>query len=212
MNSDSKFFVGILIVAALAIGGLIAFTSVKKNTSNVDTSQGHKKGSDSAPVKIVEFTDFQCPYCAVAAPIMKQVVADNPDKVQLITRYFPLDQHVNSMPAARATEAASRQGKFWEMYERIFADQTTWESSSDVYGYFESYAKQLGLDLNTFARDYNDSSEITTIQADYNYGISLGVDSTPSFFVNGTKYTGAKSAGEWQKIIDEAAASASPSS
>lgn len=211
MNNDSKFFIGILVVAALAIGGLIAFTSLKKNTSNVDTSQGHKNGPDSAPVKIVEFTDFQCPYCAAAAPILKQVLANNPDKVQLITRYFPLDQHANSRPAARAAEAASRQGKFWEMYERIFAEQTTWESSSDAYGYFESYAKQLGLDLNTFAKDYNDSTELTIIQKDYDYGIQLGVDSTPTFFVNGTKYTGNRSTGDWQKIIDAATASASPS-
>ena len=212
MNNDSKFFIGILIFAALAIGGLIAFTSLKKNTTNVDTSQGHKKGPDSAPVKIVEFTDFQCPYCANAVPVMKQVLENNPDKVQLITRYFPLDQHAHSREAARAAEAASRQDKFWEMYEMIFANQTTWEVASDAYNYYSAYAKQLGLDLTKFTNDYNDSAIESLIQKDYDYGISLGVDSTPTFFVNGTKYTGNQSAGDWQKIIDAAAvASASPS-
>jgi protein-disulfide isomerase len=205
MTSDSKFFVGILIAAAMVIGALFTLTSVKKPSStDVETGSGHKTGPDSAPVKIVEFSDYQCPACATVPAVMDKVLEANPDKVQYIVRNFPLSQHAHSQEAAQAAEAAATQGKFWEMHKLIFENQGSWENESNVYSIFLGYAKQLKLDESKFNQDYNSASTKQKITDDYDYGISLEITSTPTFFVNGVAYAGNRSVQDWQKIIDDA--------
>lgn len=205
MSKDSKFFVGILIAAALILGGLFVFSGTKKSSSNVEAGTGHKSGSDSAPVKIIEFSDFQCPACATVPAVLEEVTKNNPDKVQWIVRNFPLNQHAHSREAAQAAEAAANQNQFWGMYNLLFENQQKWENADDVYTIYLSYAKQLKLDEGKFQQDYGSESVKKLIQSDYDYGISLGLDSTPTFFVNGVKYAGNRSVQDWQTIIDAAA-------
>lgn len=202
MQGDTKFFIGVLVIAALVVGGLIAFSSSKPITGDINTTEGYKKGPDSATVKIVEFSDYQCPGCATVPPVMKEVLANNPEKVQLIHRHYPIPGHQYSRQAAQAAEAAGLQGKFWEMNDMIYANQQGWERSTNIDATFVNYARELSLDLDRFSADYQSREVEAKIDADFNYGESLQVSSTPSFFVNGTLYEGNRSVADWQAIID----------
>jgi len=203
MSGDSKFFVTVLAVGVLVVVGFFIFgKSSPSQTVEIDTSVGHKLGSDSAVVKIVEFGDFQCPACKAAAPPLKEAYAKNGNIVQIIYRHIPLPSHQNSDESAQASEAAALQGKFWEMYDLLYANQESWQSLPDPFSVFESFATTLSLDLKKFRSDYKSSDSTKNVQRDKADADKYGVSSTPTFFVNGEKITGAQSVEAWQKIID----------
>jgi len=202
MQGDTKFFMGVLVVAAMVVGALVAFSSSGNATGEINTTDGHKQGPDSGTVKIVEFSDYQCPGCATVPPIMKEVLKNNPEKVQYILRHYPIPGHQYSRQAAQAAEAAGMQDKFWEMNDMIFANQQSWETSSNIDATFINYARELSLDLDKFSSDYSSSEVNSRIDADFQYGESLQVSSTPSFFVNSKLYEGNRSIADWQTIID----------
>lgn len=211
MSGDSKFFLGVVVVAILAIGGVVFLSkSGGPSTANVDVKDGWKTGSDSAPVKIVEFGDFQCPACQVAAVPLRDAVASRKDKVQLIYMHFPLvGAHKNAMSSALAAEAAGAQGKFWEMYDQLYATQSQWETSkADESGLFRQIAKELKLDMGKYDKTVSDRSVEKKINSQLAYGTSLGVDRTPTFFVNNKKYTGGRTVSQWQQLIDDEVAAA----
>jgi protein-disulfide isomerase len=203
MSGDSKFFLGVLGVALLAVVGFFVFgKSAGGETVTVDTTVGHKLGSDNAKVKIVEFGDFQCPACRAAAGPLKEVYEKNKENVQLIYRHIPLASHRNADESAQAAEAAAKQGKFWEMYELLFAKQDEWSNLPDPLGQFETYALALDLEVDKFGSDYRSEEVAANIQNDKKAASQYGVNSTPTFFVNGEKVTGALSTANWQQIID----------
>src|SRR3989338_64371 len=118
-------------IAILGIGLLLFNSDSNSNTSNNEPMvhpDSYTLGSESAKVTIKEFADFQCPACAAATPIVKQLSQDYFDQIKIVFRHFPLQQHRNGMPAAYAAEAAGEQGKFWEMYEMLYAKQSQWEA------------------------------------------------------------------------------------
>lgn len=202
MQGDTKFFMGVLVVAALVVGALVAFSSSGTSTGEINTTDGHKQGPDTASVKIVEFSDYQCPGCATVPPIMKEVLKNNPEKVQYILRHYPIPGHQYSRQAAQAAEAAGKQNKFWEMSDMIFANQQSWETSSNIDQTFTSYARELSLDLDKFGSDYVSSEIAARIDADFKYGEDLKVSSTPTFYINNKLYEGNRSVADWQTIID----------
>ncbi len=211
MSGDSKFFIGIAIAAVLVIGGVFLFSSKSKTPNsggdqpNINVTVGHKEGAgDNAPVKIIEFGDFQCPYCAQAEPALRQALKDNSATVQFIFRNFPLSQHANALPAAYAAEAASNQGKYFEMHNLLYDRQAAWENAGDPAGIFLGYARELGLDSSKFKTDYNGDAAKAAIKTDYDYGLSLGVNSTPTFYVNGKRVTGLQTVSQWQSFINDA--------
>lgn len=213
MKSDSQFFIGVLVAAVLVIGSIIIFTSHKtaKPTASgdmpdINTTVGQKEGAgDSARVKIVEFGDYECPFCGKAEPDLRQAVQKNSDKVELIFRDFPLPQHQNALPAAYAAYAAGAQGKYWPMHELLYDRQSSWVNASDPESVFLGYARELGLDSNKFKADYGSAAAKKAIQADADYGTKIGVNETPTFYVNGKKVTGVQTLEQWQQLIDEAA-------
>lgn len=139
-------------------------------------------GSPMAPVTIVEFSDFQCPHCAAANPELHRVVREHEGRVKLVFKHYPLPSHSRAVPAARAAEAAARQGKFWEMVDVLFERQRALEDAD-----LERYAEQLGLDMERFRADYASEEVARAVQADRAEGEKAGVQGTPTVYVNGRK-------------------------
>ncbi|MEX1051771.1 MAG: thioredoxin domain-containing protein [Patescibacteria group bacterium] len=213
MSSDGKFFIGVIAVAILAVVGFVVFGGKSsEGDAVIDTTIGQKLGSDSAIVKIVEFGDFQCPACRAAAAPLKQAYGNNQVNVQLIYRHIPLPIHPNADEAAQAAEAAGLQGKFWEMYDLLFAEQDSWSTLADPKAQLETYAQSLGLDLDKFRSDYGSSAVADAIARDKDASDQAGVSSTPTFFINGERIIGAQSAEQWQEIIDRKIAETVPAS
>ncbi len=145
------------------------------------------KGEKNAKVTLVEYSDFQCPACAAFHPYVKQIMQDSGSKIELAFRHFPLSQHANARPAAYATEAAGKQGKFWEMHDMIFEHQNDWSNQGNAADTFLQYAKTLKLDIVKYEKDLNSKEVKDKVEADYQSGIQSGIDATPTFFLNGKK-------------------------
>ena len=159
---------------------------------------------------LMEFSDYQCPACKAYYPLVEQLVKDEGDNITFVYRNFPLPQHGNAMTSARAAEAAGRQGKFWEMHNKIFENQDAWaeKNSSDAAVIFQDYAKNLGLDLTRFNADYNDKTIQVKILNDYKSGVNLNVQGTPTFFVNGKKINNPTSLDGFKQDLTDAGAPA----
>lgn len=141
-------------------------------------------GPADAPVTLVEFLDPECESCRAAYPLIKELLAEYPDDLRLVVRYFPL--HANSTLAAQATEAAGEQGKYWEMQELLFERQPEWgEQQTLQEELFIEYARGLGLDVDRFIADMSKTQYVKKVERDRADGVALGVRGTPTFFVNG---------------------------
>ncbi|MGW4632863.1 DsbA family protein [Nocardia sp. NPDC004415] len=145
-------------------------------------------GPADARVTLVEFLDFECEACRAAFPVMEQLRAEYGDRVGFVVRYFPIPSHFNSTRAARAAEAAAGQGRFEQMYQRLFETQASWgEKRVPADEVFRGFATDLGLDLAAYDLAYNDPVTVARVRADFDEGVALGVQGTPSFFLNGKK-------------------------
>lgn len=148
----------------------------------------HSKGSTDAKVILVEYLDFECEACGAYYPLIKQLATEFPNDLRVVTRYFPLPGHKNSFTAALAVEAASKQGKYWEMHDILFENQEKWGNKpAPTPLVFEEYAKQIGLDMQKFKSDVADPATRVRVQRDFDASEKLGNNSTPSLFVNGVK-------------------------
>jgi protein-disulfide isomerase len=145
------------------------------------------KGANNAPVVMEEFADLACPQCAKVTPILHEVRSSYGDKVKLIFRQFPLEipAHKNAYDASRAAEAAGMQGKFWEMENILFKNQTLWQPAADPRPLFEDYAKQIGLNVEQLKTDMVGMPATMRVDADKKRGKALNVASTPSVYLNG---------------------------
>ncbi len=161
-------------------------------------------GAENALVTIVEYSDLQCPACRAFAPLVKQMLEDNPDTVRLVYRHFPLAQHQYAQVAAYAAEAAGNQGKFFEYHDILFDAQDEWSVAEDVKPLFIEYASDLELDVDQFTADMDSAEVKAKVDADLASGVAAGVNSTPSFYVNGEKIRNPSSAESFQQIIDDA--------
>jgi len=155
-------------------------------------------GPASAPVHLVAFSDFQCPYCAQSAPLMRQIAARYGDKVRIVFRDFPLPIHPQAPKAAEAARCANAQGKFWDYHDRLFANQ---QALSD--GDLKRYAQDLGLDAAGFGTCLDTGAFAGAVQADLTEGRSYGIGSTPTFFINGRLLSGAVPLEVFSRVIDE---------
>jgi protein-disulfide isomerase len=145
------------------------------------------KGSNHPTFTVVEYSDFECPHCRAAAPVINELVKAHPE-VRVVFKHFPLQFHAMARRAAQAAEAAGRQGKFWQMHDAIFATQ---DLLSDEL--LLGHAKALGLDLARFQKDLDDPEIAKRVEASRAEALSFGVDSTPSFLINGRPYHLARS-------------------
>ncbi len=144
-------------------------------------------GPADAPLTLVEYSDFQCPACASYHPLVKQVLAEFASSTRFVYRNYPLAQHKNAKIAAYMAGAAGLQGKFFAMHDLIFQKQTEWSESSTPETLFLQYAQTIGLDLNKLKADLTSPVVQQKVDGDVKSGNSYGVNSTPSFYLNGKK-------------------------
>ncbi|GLU55477.1 DsbA family protein [Dyadobacter frigoris] len=150
------------------------------------SSHDHVQGSAKASIEIVEYGDYQCPSCGVAFPVLKEIQEKFGQQIRFVFRNFPLSEsHEFAMPAAVASEAAALQDKFWEMHDIIFENQNLLSNE----GLFKM-ASGIGLDIEQFKEDIQNPQLEQKVESDFESGIRSGVNGTPSFFVNGTKFDG----------------------
>lgn len=162
------------------------------------------KGNPEAKITIVEFSDYQCPYCArYVTTTQRQIMDTYGNDIFYVWRDFPLGFHQNASKAALAARAAGEQGKYWEMHDLLFENQADWSEEKDPTQKFSQYAEKLGLDLEKFNRDLNNPDYKAQIQADIDLGRDVEVSATPTFFINGQQISGAESFEEFERIIRE---------
>ena len=166
-------------------------------TVAVKTDGGQEKGPKGAKVTIVEFSDFECPYCSQAEPTVKQILGTYGDKVRLVYMDFPLEFHKKAPKASEAALCAKDQSKYWEMHERLFSSRKL-----DVPD-LKAHAKDLGLDAEKFDKCLDGGEKAKLVEAQKKLGEEAGVSSTPAFFINGRPVAGALPFEEFKKIIDE---------
>ncbi|MDP9120506.1 MAG: thioredoxin domain-containing protein [Acidobacteriota bacterium] len=156
------------------------------------------KGGANAPVTIVEFSDFQCPFCSRVVPTLEKAMAQYGDKVRLVFRQYPLPMHPNAAKAAEAALCANEQGKFWQMHDAMFKDQ-----SGLAVDALKSKAAGLGLNATQFNACLDSSKEAEAVKSDMQAGSSAGVSGTPALFINGRFLNGAVPYEQVSKVIDD---------
>ncbi|MEC5174992.1 DsbA family protein [Chryseobacterium nepalense] len=156
--------------------------SLKPSVSKTD----HVQGNDNADLTIVEYGDYQCPYCGTAYPVLKELMKEFKGQVKFVFRNFPLSEmHPYARPAAIAAEAADLQGKFWEMHDVIYENQQSLNEN-----FLFQLAEKIGINLSQFKEDIQKTELEKKVDSDFESGIISGVNGTPSFFINGNKFNG----------------------
>lgn len=200
----------ILVGAAFLMGGSNPAQTAQNKVTDTKLligSNPHHEGSSSAKVTVVEYGDFQCPACGAAHPTVRQIINDYKDKIYFVFRNFPLPMHQNARVAAAAAEAAGVVGgeaKYWEMHNKLYDTQDEWSESTNAPAIFEGYAKELGLDVDAFKKAETDKATLDKIQKDENDGLALGINSTPTFFINGEEYPAVMDYTTFKQKIDAA--------
>ena len=195
----------VLVVAGAIFWGIRTQDSGSKNVNVEVTDEDTYLGNKDAKVTLVEYSDFQCPACKAFEDIVKQLRESySVEDLKIVYRHFPLRSiHPNADLAAQAAEAAGEEGKFWEMKDLLFKNQAEWSKEKDPRGLFGAYAKSLGLDVAEFDEDLlpeDDSKE--RVEKDYQSGVALGVNSTPTFILNGVVLKNPQNLDEFKKLID----------
>ncbi len=187
------------ILATLPKDAPAAAPAAPAPADHVDVAVGDApiKGPKNAPVTIVEFSDFQCPFCGRVPPTLKQLESDYGNKIRIAFRMQPLPFHDHAQLAAEAALAAHEQGKFWEMHDLLFANQQKLERAD-----LENYAKQLGLNMDKFKSALDTGKFKGVIDKDKAEAAKVGANGTPTFFINGNRLVGAQPADAFKKMID----------
>ncbi len=220
-ESFKKKIFTVFAIIALSIG---FFWLILRNTSQEDSriqqdikssislkevnSMDHTKGSTEPIVTLIEYADFQCPACASYNFIVNQLVQEFKDKMQVVYRHFPLSSiHRHAQIAAQAAEAAGDQGYFWEFVNILYERQNEWSNTRDPRNLFMDYARELTLNVEQFNKYMNSDEAKKKVRADYESGLAAGIDSTPTFYINGDKVVNPKGLEPFrqlvQKIIDD---------
>lgn len=196
MRTSTKWTIGSLIAVVLLVA-IIAVVVISKpggSTPSAGGTAGRSAVADDShrltepeqsTVTLVEFLDFECEVCGAVYPVIEQLRAEYGDRVTFVVRYFPIPSHLNSMNAAVAVEAAAQQGQFEAMYSMMFETQAEWgEQQDSKAALFRTFAERLGLDLVAFDAAVADPATTERVQADFDAGRDLGVQGTPTIFVN----------------------------
>ncbi len=166
------------------------------------SKRDHTIGPLDAPVVMVEYGDFECPFCAQAEPVFKELLRALPDTVLFAFRHFPLaEAHPHSLHAAEAAEAAGAQGRFWQMHNVLFAHQDALEDSDLV-----EYAAAVGCDVDRFVREMAENKYVERVREHFLSGVRSGVNGTPSIFINGLRYDGPRDLASLLAAIEQVAA------
>lgn len=200
-TGESKIFIGILLGTMVIIGSALRYFSQpepKLSKDKLILFDSQTKGNPNAKTFLVEFSDFQCPACKAFVPVVEELTSTYKDKLLFTYRYFPLDQHPFGQTAAKAAQAAAVQGKFWEMAALLFANQERFSPTL-----WEELADEIKLNKAEFDTAMNSSETEKKIQEDRNFGVQIGVNATPTFFLNGEKLE-ARTFDEFKQKVKEA--------
>ncbi|WP_138757710.1 DsbA family protein [Modestobacter altitudinis] len=215
MKTNYKISAALVAVFGLVVAGFLAFGGDESDTSADGNAAGgttpvvrddsHRLGEPgSGEVTFVEFLDFECESCRAAYPTVEQLREDYAGRVTFVARYFPLPGHANAENAAVAVEAAAQQGAFEAMYQRMYETQAEWgEQQVSQADLFRSFAEEMGLDMAAYDAAVADPATLERVLSDRDDGLALGVEGTPTFFLNGERLEVA-SAQELIKAVDAA--------
>lgn len=213
-GSDPRmpFVVGMIVLGVILTGGIIwavlsapAISGPQGNPNlTFNDANDPALGPENAPIVIRAFEDLECPACRGAKAGVDAMLAKYGDRVRFIWNDFPLPPatHPNARVAANAARCAEEQGKFWEMADLLYAEQSSWSKAGDVGASFRTYANRIGLDEQGFRACYDSRRHDNKIADDLAEGRANGVNSTPTFFVNNVMYAGSLSAAQWDKILE----------
>lgn len=216
----TAFWLGFVIVLALIVWGLVVAlnkppkdVTPKLGTPAPVSAADHVSAASDTPVTLIEYSDFQCPACQSYYPLVTRLLSEASTSLRLVYRHFPLNDpgpggrvtHPNALIAAQASEAAGKQGKFWEMYKLLFENHAEWTELKDPRAVFVRYASTLGLNLTPFEADLDSAAIKDFVMAQKKEGVAIGVNSTPTFFVNGKGITNPRTYDEFKSIIETAA-------
>jgi len=165
----------------------------------ITTMNAPVKGPKDAPVTLIEYTDYQCPFCKRVQPTIHDLLKEYPGKIRFATMCNPLSFHKNALPAAMASRAAGKQGKFWEMHDLLFENNKALDDASLV-----KYAKKLELNIEQFNKDRKDENIKKEILKEQAQAIKLGATGTPAFFINGKKLSGARPLAQFKAAVEDA--------
>jgi protein-disulfide isomerase len=215
----SKQFWALIVVIVLVLVGVFIFTGHKNtNTGSASQPTEHIEGKGSTGVTLVEYGDYECPYCQVYFATVKQVEAEYDSQITFQFRNFPLTSiHPNAFAGARAAEAAALQGKFWEMHDLLYEENDPnakqgWVVASDPTTYFDEFATSIGLNLTQFKADYASIKVNNLINADMSVGNKLNIQGTPTFFVDGKQVQIGNTVANFESVINAAIKSKTSSS
>lgn len=181
MNSGRRRAVGL----ALGAAALVAVALGRRTPFLADDVPAYRqKGPAGAPVVVTEYSDFQCPKCALVQPDLKNLLAQYEGRVRLVFRPYPLKSHRWSADASRAAEAAGLQGRYWEFADQLFSHQKEWADSPDPQSLFKDYAAAVGLDLPRYEQDRTGDRVAKIVDAARAHAEALPVPATPTFFIN----------------------------
>lgn len=209
MNKQFFLIVGVVIAALVGIFVVTGNKNDQQSGQQADQAQAssHTQGAGNKKVTLVEYGDFQCPACKSFYPLVKEIKKSYGDDITFQFSHFPLSQiHQNAFAAHRAAEAASKQGKFFEMHDLLYENQESWSSLPDPSQVFAGFAQQLNLNMDQFNGDAASEAVNSTINADIKLAQQAGATSTPTFTINGEKIKNPQSLEEFKKLIDEAIA------
>jgi Na+:H+ antiporter, NhaA family len=172
-------------------------TTLATLSPSVDPARDHVRGSTHASATLVEYGDFQCPYCGDAYPVVRELLERFGDQLCFVFRHMPLgDLHPRAQAAAQAAEAAGAQDRFWEMHDRLFTHQLELADAQ-----LRSHAESIGLDLDRFDRELREGTHAARVEEDYRSGVRSGIPSTPRFFLNGVIHLGSPTRAELEEAI-----------
>lgn len=214
VNSETKLFGGIILATVALVVGAIFFLSRPSNAKPVRADEklllgahSYKIATDSATATLVEFGDYQCPACGAYSPVVDQVMKDFAGSLNFVFREYPLTSiHANAQYAAQAAQAAGLQGKYFEMHHVLYQKQSEWsEGATDkAKQAITGYAKDIGLDMEQFAKDVDSDAVKNAVTADVRDGDALGINSTPTFYLNGIKMVNPQSVADFESLVREA--------
>lgn len=223
MTKNARISLIIIAVVVVVVGGLILTSRLTGPSTPQQAGSGNVIGPVPAPaadvlvrpdshkltdapdakVTVVEFLDLECEACRAAYPGVEKLREEYGDRVTFVLRYFPIPSHLNAELAATVVEAAGRQGKLEAMYRRMYETQAEWGDQRVSHREtFFGFARDLGLDMAKFEADVNDPSTVERVLKDRKDGVTVGVQGTPTFFVNGNKFQGPPSYSALKTAID----------
>jgi protein-disulfide isomerase len=186
MKSYLPFVIIAAVLAAAVGGGFLMFRSSQPQSPTTPMPTGGSGATSKGVVKIDEYGDYQCPPCGALHPIIKTLKGEYGDRIQFAFHHFPLTQiHSHALDASYAAAAAGLQGKFWEMHNLLYENQSVWSEVGDFRPIVLDFARKIGLDLPRFTRDIDGLQVVTVVSEDMQRGALLGVNGTPTVFING---------------------------